>query len=201
VRRVFREGERIVHRDLHDGKVWYARAEIVVEDRPGLLVTYWPLGAGVVAPTRPSDGAEMRLPVEPWELRPQLWEGSYPLCHWRTDEAFSTWLFWGEDWVFEGWYINMQDPVSWTEQGYDTTDGVIDIWVEPDGTWEWKDEDELDVAIANGVMTPKAAEAFRAEGLRAIGLMKKGVDPFNSVWTAWRPDPAWTVPTLPGGIG
>lgn len=40
----FEPGRAIVHRDLQLGRIWYARAEIVVEDREGRLLTYWQPG-------------------------------------------------------------------------------------------------------------------------------------------------------------
>src|SRR5215207_3099689 len=61
-----------------------------------------------------------------------------------------------------------------------------------DGSWRWKDVDELDVAIDVGFYTPEEAAAFRAEGEAVIAEW-----PFPTGWEAWEPDPAWPLPTLP----
>ena len=45
---------------------------------------------------------------------------------------------------------------------------MLDVWVEPDGSWQWKDEDELVEAIELGVFDEAGAAAVRAEGERVI---------------------------------
>jgi hypothetical protein len=67
-------------------------------------------------------------------------------------------------------------------------------WVGPDGTWSWKDEDELEEAVVAGWLTRGEAEAARAEGERVLAEW-----PFPTDWEGRRPDPAWGAPTLPKG--
>ena len=78
--------------------------------------------------------------------------------------------------------------------GFDTEDHILDIWVERDGTWRWKDEDELEVALETGFVTPEEAAAIRAEGERVVAEW-----PFPTGWEDWEPDPSWPVPRLPAG--
>jgi hypothetical protein len=66
----FEPGRAIVHRDLQHGRIWYARAEIVVKDREERLLTYWPPGAEIRLPAASDGGAQVRLPTSPWILRP-----------------------------------------------------------------------------------------------------------------------------------
>ena len=90
--------------------------------------------------------------------------------------------------------MNLQAPNRETRLGFDTTDWAIDIWVEPDGTWRWKDEEDFAEAQALGVLTPTAAAAVRAEGERVVAAR-----PWPTGWEEWRPPPEWTPAALPDG--
>ena len=63
--------------------------------------------------------------------------------------------------------------------------------------WRWKDEDELEQAVAYGVVPPSHAEEIRAEGERVAGMIERWEPPFSDGWEAWEPDPAWPLPQLP----
>ena len=74
-------------------------------------------------------------------------------------------------------------------------DGLaLDVWVEPDGTWSWKDEDDFADAQALDVLDEEAAAAIRVEGERVIRER-----PWPTGWEDWRPDPEWEPPSLPEG--
>ena len=62
------------------------------------------------------------------------------------------------------------------------TDQALDVLVEPDGTWRWKDEDDLAEAQALEIWTADEAAAIRAEGERVIA-----VRPWPTGWESWRP--------------
>ena len=109
----------------------------------------------------------------------------------RPGRAHAIWHFW-EDGAFKGWYVNLEEPWRRSPHGFDTADRVLDIWVAADGTWQWKDEHELEVAVSVGAYTPEQAAEFRAEGERVIDEW-----PFPTGWEEWRPDPEWPAPTLP----
>jgi len=75
---------------------------------------------------------------------------------------------------------------------FDTTDWALDIVVEPDGAWHWKDEDEFAEAIELGVFDMAAADAVRAEGERVVAER-----PWPTGWEDWRPPREWTPLSLP----
>lgn len=60
---------------------------------------------------------------------------------------------------FLGWYVYFELPPEPTLTGLATKDLVLDMWINPDHTWEWKDEDDLEVAIAEDILPPN----YRAE--------------------------------------
>jgi uncharacterized protein len=70
-------------------------------------------------------------------------------------------------------------------------DHQLDIWIYPDGRWEWKDEDDLAKSIEFGIFTAEEAAAVRAAGERVVAEW-----PFPTGWENWRPDPAWPLPAL-----
>jgi protein associated with RNAse G/E len=46
-----------------------------------------------------------------------------------------------------GWYVNLQCPYRRTPLGIEAMDLMLDIVVEPDMTWRWKDDDEFDEIV------------------------------------------------------
>src|SRR5207237_5593572 len=80
--------------------------------------------------------------------------------------------------------------------GADTEDHALDVWVEPDRSWRWKDEDEF--AERTGVFWSSAeAERIRAEGVRVVAAAAAGAFPFDGTWCDFRPDPSWRPSELP----
>ncbi len=190
-------GDPIVLRELWRGAVFAARPAIVVEDAPDRTTLLVPGGArcGVAIG---DDGTELRVPDRPWRLEVRergpsdvlsfAWPGEpYGVLRWHTPDRA------------HAWYVNLQDPLRRTRFGFDTVDHALDVLVRLDGTWTWKDEDELAEAVANGLFTPGDAERFRADGERAVQRILGGHPPFDRDWSSWRPDPAWPTPTLPEG--
>ena len=127
-----------------------------------------------------------------WSLRESVWRND-ALRITRFGDAHSLWLFW-RDGQFADWYVNLQDPLRPTPLGWDTRDHALDVTVEPDGTWSWKDEHHLAAAVARGRFTEQEARAIRAEGERVIAAR-----PWPTGWEEWQPDPGWTRPELPDG--
>ena len=63
------------------------------------------------------------------------------------------------------------------------TDQALDVLVEPDGTWRWKDEDDLAEAQALGHLDCRRGSGRRAEGERVIAA-----SPWPTGWEDWRPE-------------
>lgn len=98
---------------------------------------------------------------------------------------------------FEGWYVNLQRPLTRTADGFTTEDHFLDILVKPDLSWAWKDDDELEMAVGAERLTTEEAIAIRAEGARRVAQIEARKFPFDGTLIEWRPDPAWPVPELP----
>jgi hypothetical protein len=187
-------GDVALFRFIRFGKVRHASPHFVVQDADDLVVLYLPVGA--IAKIPAWDGRPIRGQADrDWELRDHIWHTSSQLALIRWDRGHAVELLWdGVTREFAGWYVNIQEPLRRSTLGFDTDDLVLDIRVEPDGTWRWKDEDELEEAVRLGRFTPSEARAIRDEGERVIEER-----PWPTGWEDWRPDPAWDLPELPAG--
>ncbi len=190
-------GDPVVLREIWRGEVFAARPALVVRDRPGQLAFVVPGRVRCGVPVG-EDGLELRLPDRPWHLEVRergpndilsfAWPDTpYAILRWHTPDGV------------HAWYVNLQDPLRRTDLGFDTTDHALDAIVARNGTWAWKDEEELDAAIELGLFTRDQASRFHAEGERAVRRIVRGEPPFDRDWRGWRPDPAWPEPVLPDG--
>lgn len=121
-----------------------------------------------------------------------VWDRTHVLRFMRGGEQHTVELFWNTQWEFLGWYVNLQAPLVIRDGRFDTTDWALDVWVEPDGTWSWKDEDDFARAKELGVLDEVSAAAVRAEGERVIAER-----PWPTGWEDWRPPDAWIPLPLP----
>jgi hypothetical protein len=188
------EGDTAVLRFLYRGKVRLAMPHVVVDDSAERVVIYIRPGTRCRLPRGYRETYYEQLARNDWDLVEHVWHTHHVLRLIPSGPAHALYLYWSEAWKFEGWYVNLQEPVRRTPSGLDTWDHALDIWIEPDGSWSWKDEDDLAALVERGVYAPAEAEAFRAEGERVLAD-----PPWPTGWEDWRPDPTWAVPELPQG--
>ena len=175
-------GDVVAIRHVWRGRVYLAWSANVVEDSDDLLALWIPPGAECMRPP-----VRDALPYEQ-ELVPWPWRAPGVLQLYRPGAAHAIWL------LGDAWYVNLQEPFRRTELGIDTADQLLDLVRPRDGGWRWKDEDELEAAVAAGYLTPGEAAEVRAEAERVIAA-----DPFPTGWEGWRPAASWPAPTLPPG--
>jgi len=169
--------------------VWRAQACRIVEESAELIALWMPRGTPALLPMD-EDGKRIRIPTEHWTLEPvESWTRDALILA-RPGRPHSIYVFWREG-AFEHWYVNFEEPMRRTPVGFDTFDQKLDLIVMTDGTYRWKDEDELEQAAALGLLDP---EAVRAEGARVLEEW-----PFPTGWEDWQPDPSWPTPRLPEG--
>jgi hypothetical protein len=189
----WRLGETILVRHVHHGRVVQAAPVRVVADRPDLLVTWIAPGTPIVYPNG-QDGDGRLLPLDRWQLEHRPWFGSGALDLTPPGRAHAIRLLRDDDDSLQGWYVNLEQPLARSPVGFDLSDQFLDLLVEPDGRHRWLDEDELEQALAGGLITEAEAADARAEGKRVLAAW-----PFPTGWEDWRPNPSWRVPELPDG--
>ena len=196
-------GDPALLRYVHEARVSRIFPVVVVDDDDASTQLFIASGTAIRARAN-LDGSPVarELPYRerfalPWRLADASWSGHHVLMLTPAGAAHSFWAHWNDAWHFEGWYVNLQEPLRRTRFGWDTADEVLDVVVEPDlAGWRWKDEDELEDAIAIGRFDEAKAAAVRREGERALATLEARAWPFDRDWSAWRPDPAWRPPAV-----
>jgi len=183
-------GEEVVWRETWHGRTYAAFPVRVVVDDEEKTAVYVAEGTRFAFPrgSWPFEGEH------PWKGR-GTWTGHGVLVVHRPGAAHTIWHFWKEPGrAFAGWYVNLQAPFVRDGREFDTNDNELDIRIEPDGSWSWKDEERMADWVRQGRFTPDDVAAIRAEGERVLAEW-----PFPTGWEDWRPDPSWPVPELPPG--
>jgi hypothetical protein len=202
----FAPGQIIVRRDIHrDGVIGAVETARVVRDDPNGLLNWTRHGSQCMNratltgdPIRKLSLAECdRTPSMLW---PRTWEGTSVLIWTRPGVDHSIWWFFGLDGGFRGWYVNLESPGRRWPGGLDIQDHALDMVVQPDLTWAWKDEDELAERIGHpAYWTDGEAVRIRQAGEGLIPLIEAGRFPFDGWLTDFRPDSAWGPTRLPAG--
>ncbi|NOX31871.1 MAG: DUF402 domain-containing protein [Actinobacteria bacterium] len=127
-------------------KAWIEQQVRVIEHSEDRLAIYVePDSPHTFPPGVWPGGAE-----HPWKSRGR-WEGIGCLMTQDPRDHHAVWHFWnGPERNFVCWYINLQTAPRLYGNTMDTQDLEVDLVVWPDGTWEMKDWDLLDVRVSEG---------------------------------------------------
>jgi hypothetical protein len=189
----------------HSAKPNVRPMTVVRDDEAGLVAWLAP-GTPLIKPVL-ADGREMRLagPRDMFTadrvLKLDVWRGTGILKVAPAHKPWSVWHFWAADGTFRGWYVNLEaiHHRDTAARRTSTVDYVLDLWVNPDRTVEWKDEDELEGAVASGRFTTAEADRIIADGHAADKVIAEWASPFADGWRDWRPDAGWRLPPAPTG--
>ncbi len=187
---------------VENGRVGSVLPTTVVQDSDDLVALYLAPGTTCKRRAGKRGGPHGRVLVEDsgghedW-----TWSENRRLILWHPPELqHAVSLFWRDaDNMFLGWYVDVLKPLRRTPLGFDTRDLILDVVIDPDRTWNWKDEDELAWHQEQGYIAPHEAEAIRNEGKRSVSLLEAHDPLFDDIWTLWRPDPGWGIPDVTEG--
>ena len=165
-------GENILLRGVWHERLWFALPVTVVQDSHDLIAFYWRANT-------PSKNYPVRkiskelLADEQIDLIDGKWVTTDVLMLSKPGAAHGIMVMWESGHVkFNGWYVNLQEPLRRTPLGFDTMDQLLDIVITPDlSDWHWKDEDEFSDAVEHGVFSLKQAKAIREEGEHVVKTM------------------------------
>lgn len=196
-------GDRVIWRSCHGDHVGCVFPATVVVDGED-LVLHQPRGTVCKVRSGQRGGPRGR------NLLPGGWDGRHVDRVWERPDmihvavaptGFRVSRRWdpGER-RFQGWFVNLEEPWRRTVVGVDTRDLVLDITVADDlSEWRWKDADEFYWARDVGLVDGSAARIALEQANAAIRAVESGGWPFSADWNVWRPDPAWSVPSVPEG--
>jgi hypothetical protein len=200
-------GEVMVIQEIWRDRLWAARPVTVVDDAGDALLLWCPKGtvrkvpvtpaSRTPPPSRPEWFADLLGRCD-WDLADSVWDVSN-LWLLREGDWYAIWVSYletGEHW---GWYVNLQEPFRRCACGIQTMDLMLDILVDGDRAWRWKDEDDFAMLATHKLLDPEAISTVRREAAKVIGSVERGDPPFDRTWLEWRPDDGWPRPRLPEG--
>ena len=201
-------GSTAVRRDVFCGQAYTeSPVRVLAAGRDSVRAALWP---GVV--TRATERFVASAASRDKELRAAALEdmvrGGWGMAEWVwrwngvvsevvSGRWFSVARMYNQDGALDCWYVNFERPPTWRASGWDTMDLAVDLVVEPDGAWRWKDEDEYAHVRRLGVVSDAdhaAVQAAREQALAAVQA-REGLFGENAA-KRWRPDPAWLRPSL-----
>jgi hypothetical protein len=77
-----------------------------------------------------------RLPIaelaeQRWAFEEARWYGGRLMIS-EVGASHSVYVTWGKDGELVGWYVNLEEPWRESSFGFDTTDHLLDVWIDPD---------------------------------------------------------------------
>ena len=203
---LWKEGDAVVLRGVYEGRPTYAQSMRVIRDTPdetALLI--WP-GAECAVPKgyihHPHDASKWDRWAETLtnslDLQPYTWHTNRFLVLLEPEKFYATIYIWeAEPNQFSCYYINFQLPFRRTPIGFDTLDLDLDIVIEPDFQWKWKDAGEYEHGIRSGGIKTEWVNEIEQAKKEVFARINKREYPLNSYWLNWQPDASWQTPQLP----
>jgi len=197
----WRSGDIIAWRGIYRNRIWHAMPTFVIKDTPQELVLA--VLPGTVCKVDKDYGKKNGKRIWDfrdidWKLDDFIWHTNRLLFILEPEKYYSTNLFWNhEENKFIGYYVNFQHPFRKTHCGIDALDLELDIDIEPDLSFRWKDVDDYYRAIACGIISSECTQGIEAAKPEILKRLEERRYPFDGSWLDWMPDPDWSPPTLP----
>ncbi len=96
----------------------------------------------------------------------------------------------GPERAFDCWYLNIHDWArgdTWCS----IRDLELDVLVYADGSTRVKDDEHVDVRVAEGRLTAADAAHARAIGAGLVAMVAAGATWWDPAWAEWTPPPGW----------
>lgn len=126
------------------------------------------------------------------------WQGPGIVAVFQPGADYSVWFFENPNSARrDSFYVNLEEPFTRFDRGILSSDHVLDIVVDADGTFQLKDEDELEFAHEAGMFSDEKVARIRSAAGSAIEDIRAWTFPFDSDYPDFQPDPDWPMPDLP----
>ncbi len=160
---------------------------------PGTRMLYQVLADG--RDLRDQEGTERFTAPRAQAVR--QWVGAGIVAVFLPGATYSVWFFESGSGRRDAYYINIEAPYRRSVRGITSSDFVLDIVADAEGTFRYKDEDELDLALQSGQFTQSDVNRIHAAAEDAVRRIENWRFPFGSGYEDFVPDPAWEIPQLP----
>jgi protein associated with RNAse G/E len=200
---MWQSGDVLAWRGIYRNRVWHAQTVIVVKDVPEELVLTLLPEAECVAPEgylngKDRDKRRWNFKDKDWEKQNYLWRTNRLLLLIEPQKYYSTIYFWnGDSNEFLCYYINFQLPFQRSHCGIDTLDLDLDLIINPDFSYEWKDVEDYQKAIEEQLIFPEWTKEIDIAKKEILDKLEERQYPYDGSWLNWTPDPSWTPPKLP----
>ena len=200
---MWKPGDIVAWRGIYREQVWHAQTTIVVQDTSEEIALALLPGTECMAPEGYLDGKasnkrRWNFKDKDWEIQNYLWRTNRLLLLLEPEKYYSIMHFWDHaSNEFLCYYINFQLPFQRSAYGVDTLDLDLDIVINPDLSFEWKDEDDYQKAIDHGVIFPEWVAGIEDAKKDVFDKLEKRGYPFDGSWLNWMPDSNWSPPKLP----
>ena len=194
-------GQDVVIRDVHRGAILFAWPMTVVEDGDrGLVVSGVPGAIGKVTRGYPNDPAVL------WDEllsgRPALvdlaWSMTTTLGVYWPDAWWSTRLMWeATSGSLLCYYVDFRRPIRRNGTCVDTLDLCLDIVVDPDGSWTWKDEEQLPLIRSAGWFGADEETDLAEARTAAVAAIEERAFPFDGSLLSMQPAQVTAPAVLP----
>jgi len=199
-------GEPVALRGIYNNRVWYMQSALVVHDSPEEVALAILPGAECSAPREYIHGKHGDCGLydrwgnylgDRWNMENYLWRTNRLLILLQPEMYYARMFFWDHgSGNFLCYYVNFQLPFRRTEIGFDTLDLELDIIIEPDHEWHWKDVENYQKGIDCGVIRREWVEQIDKAKQEVLETHENRSYPFDGSWLDWKPDPSWQLPRL-----
>lgn len=200
---MWKPGEVVSWRGIRNHVVWHVQPTLVVKDASEELVLTLLPGTECMAeetyPLGKNNGKRWwDFKANDWKLAEYIWRTNRLLLILEPEKCYSIILFWEDvSNEFLCYYINFQVPYQRRDQAVDTLDLELDLIIKPDFSMEWKDQDDYQKAMEQGLITSEWTRRIEDAQLEILDRLENRKYPFDGSWLDWMPDRNWAPPKLP----
>lgn len=204
---IFEPGSTMIAEERWHDLLWSAVPQRVLRSSSSELISYLPTGTAATFATNRGLPEAQGLDREQRKLLAmktrrgvvaQRSEAPDKLFIYRPDRWARVNLGWdAATGSFLGWYVNFELPPQSTSAGIVSKDLVLDICVDQDRSWRWKDRADFYHALADHILDPGVRAPIEAEAELILQELSAGSGPFTDEWIDFRADPGWEFPQLP----
>src|SRR5215510_2774702 len=193
-------GDIVSWRGIFRNRVWHAQTVIIVEDSQNETVVALLPETECMAPEgylqgKQSDKRRWNFKDKYWELERYNWRTNRLLILLQPNNFYSTMYFWDDATnEFLCYYMNFQLPFRRSISGIDTLDLDLDLIINPDFSFEWKDEKDYQMAIEHEIISPEWIQGIDNAKSDIFDRFEKRQYPYDGSWLAWMPNPNWMPP-------